>query len=160
MNIYFEKININHTQMEFDCGNDEINSFFERSLDEVLRNNSKVYVLRTKTEIIGLFALAMSSIRAEIDRNDIKHPVCLLCQLGVNLKFQNIGYGSFLIDRAKKLAQRTATVIGCKGMVVETYREELIDTFYAKNNFEVLDKKIIKGKKKYILFCKFEVEFE
>jgi len=157
MDFYLEKLNIEHTQKDFDCGDKDINSFFERSLDEVLLNNSQVYVLTGNSEVIGFFALTMSSIRAEFDEKVLKHPVCLLCQLGVNIPFQGKGYGTYLIEQAIEKALKISNEIGCKGIVVETYNEKYIDNFYGKQGFIKLnDIKQRNGSTKYILFYRFE----
>ncbi len=157
MDFYLEKLNINHTQMEFDCGDEAINAFFERSLDEVLLNNSQVYVLTRNNKMIGFFALTMSSIRAIINGKDLKHPVCLLCQLGINLPFQDKGYGSYLIEQAIEKALKISNEIGCKGIVVDTYNKNQIENFYGKQGFIKLDElKQRDGRIKYILFYQFE----
>jgi len=157
MDVYLEKLNIKHTQMEFDCGDGQTNSFFERSSDEVLDNNSKVYVLLTITDLLGFFALSMASIRAEIDERLMRHPVCLLCQLGINLHFQNQGYGSYLIEQAVKIAIKTSHDIGCKGIIAETYKKNLINSLYKNQGFKKIhEEKQRNGNTKYILFYKFE----
>lgn len=157
MDVYLEKLNIEHTQMDFDCGDQDINAFFERSLDEVLLKNSQVYVLTTKVELVGFFAIAMSSIRAVIDEREHKHPVCLLCQLGINLFFQNQGFGSYLIEQVIERAMIISNNIGCKGIIVETYNKELVNGFYKNKSFIELYKITQKdGREKHILFLKFE----
>jgi len=157
MDVYLEKLNINHTQMEFDSGDEDVNSFFERSLDEVLENNSKVYVLLTSSDLIGIFALSMSSIRAEIDGKLLKHPICLLCQLGINIPFQGQGYGSYLLRQAINIAMHISNDIGCKGIVVETYKKDLIESFYKNQGFLLIDSITQRdGSIKYILLSKFE----
>ena len=156
MKVEIEKLNIYHSTLDFDCEDDDINSFFERSFEEVESNNSQVYVITDDDQMIGFYSISMSSIRALINGKDYKHPICLLGQLGVNKPFQKQGFGSYILDLAIHKAKLISKEIGCKGLVVETYNSDLVQTFYEKKGLVVLDKKEMKGKgQKYILFYKF-----
>lgn len=157
MNVEVEKLNIYHSTLEFDCGDEEVNSFFERSFEEVELKNSQVYVITGEDQIIGFYAISMSSIRTEMNGMTIRHPVSLIGQLGVNKTFQGQGYGSFILDIAVKKAKNVSMEIGCKGLIIETYRDDLVDSLYKKKGFNLLDKRNMKGKgQKYILFFKFQ----
>lgn len=156
MNINIEKLNIYHSTLDFDCGDDDINSFFERSFEEVESKNSQVYVMTTNYQIIGFYSISMSSVRAEIDEKIFKHPICLIGQLGINEPFQGQGYGSYLLNDAIEKTENISNDIGCKGLIVETYKSDLINSFYKKKGFNLLEKRKIKGKGcKYILLYRF-----
>ena len=157
MKVEIEKLNIYHSTLDFDCGDDEINSFFERSFEEVELKNSQVYVITGEDQIIGFYAISMSSIRAEINGITFRHPVSLIGQLGVNIPFQGKGYGSYILDIAIKKGKNISKEIGCKGLIIETYKDDLVDSLYKKKGFVLLDKMDMKGKGlKYILFFKFQ----
>lgn len=152
-----EKLNISHSALDFNCGDDEINSYFERSFEEVESKNSQVYVLTTNSQIIGFFALSMASIRTDINGKNLKHPVCLIGQLGINEPFQKKGYGSRLIELAIDRATKISEDIGCKGVIIETYKPELIENFFKKKKFEKIDeKKLSENRIKHILFLNFK----
>lgn len=157
MKVEIEKLNIYHSTLDFDCGDDEVNSFFERSFEEVELKNSQVYVITGEDQIIGFYAISMASIRAEINGMTFRHPVSLIGQLGVNKPFQGQGYGSYILDIAVKKAKNVSKEIGCKGLIIETYKDDLVDSLYKKKGFYLLDKRDMKGKgQKYILFFKFQ----
>ncbi len=157
MKVEIEKLNIYHSTLDFDCGDDEVNSFFERSFEEVESKNSQVYVITGEDQIIGFYAISMSSIRAEINGITFRHPVSLIGQLGVNKPFQGKGYGSYILDITIKKAKNISKEIGCKGLIIETYKDDLVDSLYKKKGFVLLDKIDMKGKGlKYILFFKFQ----
>jgi len=157
MIVEIEKLNFYHSTLDFDCGDDEINSFFERSFEEVSNKNSQVYVITKKDRIIGFFSISMSSIRAKIDESYLKHPVALIGQLGINKPYQRKGFGSFILDIAIEKAKKISGDIGCKGVILETYKFDLVNNFYKNKGFTLLDKKNVKEKGiKYIMFYKFE----
>ena len=156
MKVEIEKLHIYHSTLDFDCGDDDVNSFFERSFEEVESNNSQVYVMTNDDQMMGFYSISMSSIRALIDGKEFKHPICLLGQLGVNKSFQNQGFASCLLDFAIYKAKIISKEIGCKGLIVETYKSDLVETLFEKKGFVEIDKKEMKGKgQKYILFHKF-----
>lgn len=156
MKVEIEKLNIYHSTLDFDCGDDEINSFFERSFEEVELKNSQVYVITSNDQIIGFYAISMSAVWADIDGKTYRHPISLIGQLGVNKPFQGQGYGSYILDVAIKKAKNVSQEIGCKGLIVETYKVDLVESLYKKKGFVPLDKKEMQGKGlKYILFYKF-----
>ncbi len=157
MKVEIEKLNIYHSTLDFDCGDDEVNSFFERSFEEVELKNTQVYVITGEDQIIGFYAISMSSIRAELNGITFRHPVSLIGQLGVNKPFQGKGYGSYILDITIKKAKNISKEIGCKGLIIETYKDDLVDSLYKKKGFVLLDKIDMKGKGlKYILFFKFQ----
>jgi len=156
MKVKIEKLNIYHSTLDFDCGDEEVNSFFERSFEEVDLKNSQVYVFTNNDHIIGFYAISMSSVWADIDGKTFRHPISLIGQLGVNKPFQWQGYGSYIVDVAIKKAKVVSMEIGCKGLIVETYKEDLVDSLYKKKGFNLLTTKNMKDKGlKYILFHKF-----
>ncbi len=156
MKVEIEKLNIFHSTLDYDCGDDEINSYFERSFEEVELKNSQVYVITSDDQIIGFYAISMSSVWADIDGKTFRHPISLIGQLGVNKPFQRQGYGSYILDVAIKKGKKVSKEIGCKGLIVETYKDDLVDSFFKKKGFILLAKKDMKEKGlKCILFYKF-----
>lgn len=154
-----EKLHYKHSLLEFDCGDDEINKYFsERSFEDVKNKNVQVYVFLKKKEIIGFYAISTKSVRFSNDEGEEEYswPVLLIGQLGVNKPFQNQGWGPLIINKATKKGKMISMEVGCKGLIIETYKENLVKGFYKKIGFKIVREDMIKDHgKRYTLFYKF-----
>ena len=153
-----EKLHYKHTLLEFDCGDEEINKYFsERSFEEVLKKNAQVYVFLKKNEIIGFYAISTKSVRFQKNEGEeYSQPVILVGQLGINRPFQSQGWGPLIITKAIEKGKMISMEVGCIGIVVETYKVNLVEKFYKQTGFEIIREDIIKERgKRYTLFYKF-----
>jgi GNAT superfamily N-acetyltransferase len=149
-----EKLHYGHAVLEFDCGDEEINSYFyERSYEDVEANNSRVYVFSTGEEIIGYYAISTKSVRfrTEGQQHELSYPVLLIGQLGVNLPFRGMGWGPLIMQNAYEKGIAIAEEVGCMGLIVETRNFELYEKFYEPLGFV----QIRDDKGRYTFFRKF-----
>ncbi|UJG41677.1 MAG: GNAT family N-acetyltransferase [Candidatus Heimdallarchaeum aukensis] len=157
-----EKLNISHTLLDFDCGDENVNEYFnQRSYEEVELGNAQIYVfiLVNTNDLIGFYTLSMKSVRFNYEGREYDQPVCLLGQIGVNKIFQNKGWGTILIKDAKKRCKKISEDIGSIGLLLETYKEELVNGFFKKLGFEYVEHHKMKNRgTRYRLFCKHEHE--
>jgi GNAT superfamily N-acetyltransferase len=152
-----EKLNLSHADLDFDCNDEEINEYWRNQIFiDAETNNNKVYVFLTGNKIIGLYALAMKSPRIEIEEIELQHPVALIGVLAVNSEFQGQGWGSLIVKKAIKKAELISKDIGCIGVIVETYSEDLIGGFYKELGFECIKREMIREKgSRFTLFHHF-----
>lgn len=156
MEYRIEKLNLFHSNLDFDCGDSEINEYFvNRSFEDVELNNAQVYVFLTQNSIIGFYSISMNSIYTEINAIIRRWPICLLGQLGVNLEYQTKGWGSLILLKAIEKAASISEEIGSVGLMVQTYKQELINNFYKKLNFQVLKPEKIDNLDRFKLFLQF-----
>lgn len=149
-----EKLDISHSIFEFQSGDPEVDSYFDRAYEEVASGNSIVYVMLNlaRKHLIGFFAICMTSVRTEFDKGkEMRWPAALIGQLGVDKKFQKRGYGAKLVKEALYTIYLASKEIGCRAVVVETYNKALIESFYSKLGFRYVRQNKIKNRIRYTL---------
>lgn len=155
----FEKLHISHTQYDFDCGDEENNKYLaEKAFNDVEIRNSQVYVFLTKDRktLIGYFTLTSKSVKLKIKNTLYDQPLCLLGRMAVQKNLSGKGWGTLLISKAIKISDEVSSIMGCKGVLVETYNENLLKSkFYQNRGFEQVDKKPTKRGYKYLLLFVF-----
>ena len=138
-----EKLNTRHTEYSFDCGDELKNDYFLRqSYEDMARKNSTVYVYisEDENEIIGFYTLSNKTHRFKDRGKEHRHPLILIGRFAVQKKFQNKGYGALIIKEAIKKCEKISESVGCIGVVIETYKEEL-HGYYKKLGFRDIDEK-------------------
>jgi len=157
LNYRIEKLNLSHSSFEFDCGDQAINEYFsDKSYEDVENKNSQVYVFIKDAELLGFYAISMSSVYTKLNNSEARWPVTLLGQLGVNLKFQGQRWGSLFVLKAIEKAILLSNEIGCVGLIVHTYNKSLIDGFYKKLKFNLIDENLVQDRLRYTLFRVFK----
>ena len=150
-----EKLHIRHTQYDFDCGMEAYNEYIrERAFDEIDIKNTQVYVFLTKNRdtLIGYFTLSNKSIRAEIRDTIYDQPLCLLGRMAIQKHLQGKGWGTKFIHKAIDICYQISDMAGCKGLLVETYFLDLIESnFYQNRGFQQIDEHKIHGRTRYRL---------
>jgi GNAT superfamily N-acetyltransferase len=156
--IIIEKLHYKHSTLDFDCSDDDINNYFyERSYEDVDINNSKVYVFIKDDEILGFYAISTKSVRFEVNNSKKDWPLLLIGQLGVNKQYQGQGWGPFILSKALDKCINISQDVGCVGVLIETFKERLIQGFFKKAGFSIIETRNVKGKNKpkSLLFYKF-----
>jgi len=137
---------------DFDCGNEDLNDFFNRDAIEYKRQMlSRTCFFRHKSngKVVCAFSFSASSIKtADLPgsrRKKVKeyiprekslksYPAILIGRLGVASEFNRQGVGSQLIDAIKTfcLDQFSDFV---RYLLVDAYNEPAVVGFYEKNDF-------------------------
>ena len=126
------------------------NSLFSEDFEEKL--DAQVYVCTDDNKFVGFFTLTMNSIKIPQPNNKSKtYSGVLLGQLGINLDYQNHGFGSRLVKKAIKITKESSQRIACKFLIVQTYDPDLKDNFYKKLRFELLRIDKINNRDRYTL---------
>ncbi|MDR1975155.1 MAG: GNAT family N-acetyltransferase [Bacteroidales bacterium] len=140
----------------FDCGNDDITSFFAHSARnyevELLCKNYYFALKNNRKKIVCAFSIANDSIemvhlpgsrKKTVNRNiprqkqHRRSPAMLIGQMAVSKEFRSKGIGSellrfvisFIIDR---------NIAGCRYLVVDALNVTSILKFYERNRFSYL----------------------
>lgn len=110
-----------HQRETFDCGNQELNSFLQKTANQqLLRDQARTYVLvdeNVSEKILGFYTLAMCQLETAQLPSDLqkKHKFAqsagLLARLAVDISYQNKGYGkTLLLDALQKMYQASQLV--------------------------------------------------
>ena len=141
-----------HIISDFDCGNDDLNEFFNRdALDYKRQMLSEICFFRHKISgaIVCAFSFSASAIKtADLPgsrRKKVKeyiprektlksYPAILIGRLGVATEFNGQGIGSQLIDFTKDICLiRFPNCV--RYLLVDAYNEPSVVGFYQKNAF-------------------------
>ena len=139
----------------FDCGNDDLNDFFNNDAIEYKRQmlaQTIFFRLKSSGEVVCAFSYSASSIKtADLPnsrRKKVKehiprektlksYPALLIGRLGVSENFNGQGIGSQLIDAIKNFCLINFPDF-VRFLLLDAYNEESIIGFYQKNNFMVV----------------------
>lgn len=156
-----EKLHYKHSLLNFDCGDIETNEYFnEQSYEDVENKNAQVYVFLKNNEIIGFYSISTKSVRFPVNEEEpiLDQSLLLIGQLGVNKPFQGKKWGAIILNEAIKKGRMISMEISCIGIIVETYKEYLISTFFKKTGFKYIKKDYLKEKGyRYTLFYRFPI---
>jgi len=136
----------------FDCGNADLNDFFNRNALEYKRQMlSRTYFFRQKSNsaVVCAFSFSASSIKTSdlpgSRRKKVKefvprekslksYPGILIGRLGVSIEFNGQGVGSQLLDAIKSFCLvRFPDFV--RFLLVDAYNEPAVVGFYQKNKF-------------------------
>jgi hypothetical protein len=145
----------------FDCGNQDLNDFLLSDSKHYLKRLLSVtYILETEDDIVAYFSVSNDKISIpESDKatwRKIKkifphskhrtdYPAVKIGRLGVSIKYQQLKFGSNILDFIKEMFV-TNNRTGCSFITVDALREAI--PFYQKNNFLFLDKSSIEDMSK------------
>lgn len=139
----------------FDCGDVDLNDFFVNDslphLDVLL---SVTYTIETDSETVAFFSLLNDKISivefGDENKKKLKKlikltfprrkrfssvPAIKIGRLGVDLKFQQTGIGTQILDYIKELFI-TNNRTGCRFITVDAYHQSI--EFYKKNGFQFI----------------------
>jgi len=150
----------------FDCGNEDLNDFFNRDAIEYKRQMlSRTYFFRHKTsgKIVCAISFSASSIKTtdlpgsrskkvkqHIPREKMmkSYPAILVGRLGVATEFHGQGLGSKLLDIIKFVClDRFPDFV--RYLLVEAYNEPAVVGFYQKNDFNTVFSTELQEKENY-----------
>lgn len=132
-----------HQISDFDCGNEELNSYLvERALANHVEGYSRTYVISdVNYRLAGYYSICGGMIaRSVMPRQIGSHgapaevPVILLARLAVDVRHQGQGLGADLLKHACQTALLSAERIGVRAMLVHAIDDEAV-RFYKKYNF-------------------------
>jgi ribosomal protein S18 acetylase RimI-like enzyme len=139
----------------FDCGNDDLNDFFNHDAIKYRRQMfAQTYFFRSieTQQVVCAFSLSPDSIKAMwlpgSRRKKVKefiprekplssYPAFLIGRLGVATEFGNRGVGSQLLEAVKRFCFASYSSF-CRFLLVEAYNEPPILNFYLKNDFNFI----------------------
>jgi len=148
MVILSEEQNISY----FDCGNDDLNDFFNKDAIEYKRqmlSQTCFFRLKNSETVVCAFSFSASSIKTTdlpgSRRKKVKeyiprekslksYPGILIGRLGVAKEFNGQGLGSQLISIIKHFCFTNFTDF-VRFLLVDAYNETAVITFYQKNDF-------------------------
>lgn len=147
----FKTVSINrtHNRKLFDCGQDDLNNYLQRTARQHQEKGlSKTWVVTNKDEpeiIIGYYTLSLSEIKlTDLNQNDAKHfpntklPVAKLARLAVNKNNQGLSIGRQLVADAVLRTRNILNDFAIVAMVVDA-KDDHASNYYQKFGFIPLD---------------------
>ena len=105
-----ELLDKSHNRQKFDCGNTALNSFLQKTARQhITKGMFRTFVLindENPNEILGFHTLSICEVEAEYLPPTISKkypdqvPAVKLARLAVSIKYQNQGFGDYLIGNA------------------------------------------------------------
>jgi GNAT superfamily N-acetyltransferase len=132
-----------HDQVDFDCGNVDLNTFLiQRAMTNQHNGYSRTYVVAEKGQrVVGYYSVCSSVIgRNLVPRQIGGHgapsdiPVVLLGRLAVDRRFQGQNLGADLLRHAMQMAVLSSETIGVRALLVHAI-DDAAARFYQKYNF-------------------------
>ncbi len=128
----------------FDCNNEMINRFVQRSLKKrVKKHLSQAYILLEEDLFVGFYTLDTFSIARDLFETDQKPsslppvvPVVKLAMLAVSQKLQGQGIGKRLLRDALLKVAQISKLAGCAGVYLLAEKDAI--SFYEKLGFIAL----------------------
>ena len=126
------------SNLNFDCGDDDLNEFLLKDSFENLKENlCTIFLCAYEEKIIGFFSLSADSIEINepLSVKYKNYPAIKIGRLGVRKEYQNNGVGSFLLKWINGYCRDINKTIGVRFISVDAYNLEKPLKFYEKNNF-------------------------
>lgn len=141
--IYISK---SQNRRDFDCGEDELNEFIQKSARQNHDDNiSKTYVIvDDNNNVIAFYTLVYENIELEelnLIPSDLracrknKFPCVLLGMLARDKKIKQQDYGLFLLNEAIKKTYEASKIAGIKGLFLSPINKSVCEKFYDKIDF-------------------------
>lgn len=137
-----EALRAEHLRDAFDCGEPMLNDWFrQRALNNHLSGASRVFVVTDeRREVFGYYALAAGAVAHAAASGGVRRnmpdpvPVLVLGRLAVDRRVQGRQMGSALLADAVRRAERVATEVGVRALLVHALGERARD-FYLRYGF-------------------------
>jgi ribosomal protein S18 acetylase RimI-like enzyme len=137
-------------QYFFDCGDDDINEFFQKDAlphKEELIGVTYFFYEETNREAIGFFTVSNDGIRTDPFKKDLPegklytyYPAVKIGRFGISKKYQHSGFGTQLLTIVKEMFA-AENKSGCRYLVVDAYNKSEVLSFYAKSGFTFYSEK-------------------
>lgn len=132
-----------HQVEAFDSGNQVLDNWLRKNgLQAQQSNTAAVYLLLQGENVLGYYAIAMSSIeqsestsRVRKGTGNYRIPMALVARLAVDVKSQGKGYGSALLKDALVRTVAASQSVACHGILVHAI-DEAATNFYQRFGFE------------------------
>ena len=142
---------------QFDCGDDDLNEFFNTDAlmyQEQLIGQTYAFTLDSEpTKIVCAFSVSNDSLRVDNIPNSrrkkvikpIPHtkifpafPAVKIGRLGVDVNFRGFDIGAQLMDFIKAWFVEDANKTGCRFITVDAYNNDKAKSYYERNGFDYL----------------------
>lgn len=149
----FRRIELGSKIKPFDCGDSDLNEFFQKdALDYLTQLLAVTYVFEDKKQTVAFFSVLNDRISGEDSeknvfrriRKEIPHkkhfrsyPAVKVGRFGVDLHYHNQHIGTEVIDFIKAFFT-IKNKTGCRFITVDAYNSPRTVNFYKKNGFEFL----------------------
>ena len=137
-----EKLTGNHDIQGFDCGQEDLNSWFwKHALPNQAAGSARTFVGQVEETIVGFYSLAVSQIeycdapdrlRKGVARHPV--PVVLLARLAVHKDWQRKGVGRALLRDAVLRTLQAAEAVGIRALLVHA-KDEAAKQYYSQFDF-------------------------
>jgi predicted N-acetyltransferase YhbS len=137
-------LNKSHNRKHFDCGNIALNSFLQKTARQhITKGMSRTFVLINSDnpkEIIGFHTLSICEVESEYLPTNISNkypdqvPAVKLARLAVSIKYQNLGYGNYLISSAVDKTILISENVGIIGLFIDA-KDESSKKYYQQYGF-------------------------
>ncbi len=134
-------LDAHHELGNFDCSVEVMNIWLRvRALDNQLSRATRTSVACDGQEVVGYFSLAAGSIAPDDVSGRIRRnmptpvPAIILARLAVDVRFQGIGLGRDLLNRALDLALTTSDIVGARCVVTHPV-DDTAARFYLRHGF-------------------------
>jgi ribosomal protein S18 acetylase RimI-like enzyme len=142
-----ELLNQRHDRKRFTCNNDKLDLYLRTmARQDVAKFVAAVYVLtRDGRTVAGFYSLSQHSLdlRSLPEGHNLPKypdvPVTLLGRFAIDIHFQGIGLGGFLLVDALKRSLAISSVVASAMVLVEA-KDEAAKHFYESRGFESLRK--------------------
>ena len=140
--ITFPKIlDENTTIANFTCNKKEIDQFIHEQAQNFQNQQLGItYLFSFESDLIGFATLCMGHVNKQkmlledrLQKSISSYPALLIGQLGVSVKYQNMGVGKYICNFCFSLAVRFSQRVGCRFLVVNAL-ESAVD-FYENYGF-------------------------
>ncbi|WP_407462801.1 GNAT family N-acetyltransferase [Methanobrevibacter sp.] len=131
----------NLQNIDFDCGDDDLNEFLlENSFINLNNNLSVIYLCKYYDDIIGYIAISSDSISLE-EKLEVRYPsypAIKVGRLAIAKNYHRKGVGSYLLQWVDGLCLELQEQIGLRFVSVDAYNDGKVIKFYNKNSFRAL----------------------
>jgi GNAT superfamily N-acetyltransferase len=138
-----EKLMASHQLANFDCGDAELNQFFQKyALANQQASNTQTYVAIDRDAVVGYYSLVVGSVAHQdaprrVTKGQPKYPipVMILARLAVDLPWQSKGVGQGLLKDALFRTVLAADIAGIRALLVHA-KDDRARRWYEQFDFE------------------------
>jgi predicted N-acetyltransferase YhbS len=126
-----------HNRKDFDCGIEALNNYLKLYANQHSKKDlTRTYVLTHNNAILGFYSVTMSLATIKSSTT----PVALIGRLAVDKKYQNKGFGEWLLIDALQKLLKASDIVGFSYIIVDA--KDGAKEFYKKFGFtEFMDEK-------------------
>lgn len=134
----FERLAKHHDRQNFDCGQDDINTYLKNFANQHAKKNiAKIHILideNNPNQIIGFYGLSNTELVMKIKGYPNKIPAILIGKLGVDKAFQGQGFSKVLLSHALNKIKTLSLDTGIAFVIINAKTDELAN-YYKRFGF-------------------------